>query len=115
MHQGNLELFLIFLLAAVIAVPLFRRFGLGAVLGYLFAGLLMGPFGLRVVKDPAAVLSFSELGDENDQVQRRVLFVDEARLILSPVAAFANKKPRSGGAFSLQAGCAAAYITGVPT
>ena len=63
MHgQGNLELFLIFLLAAVVAVPLFRRFGLGAVLGYLFAGLLMGPFGLRVVKDPAAVLSFSELG-----------------------------------------------------
>ncbi len=62
MHQGNLELFLIFLLAAVIAVPLFRRFGLGAVLGYLFAGLLMGPYGLRVVTDPAAVLSFSELG-----------------------------------------------------
>ena len=43
-------------------MPLFRRFGLGAVLGYLFAGLLMGPYGLRVVKDPAAVLSFSELG-----------------------------------------------------
>ncbi len=62
MHQGNLELFLIFLLAAVVAVPLFRRLGLGAVLGYLIAGLLMGPFGLRVVKDPAAVLSFSELG-----------------------------------------------------
>ena len=62
MHQGNLELFLIFLLAAVVAVPLFQRFGLGAVLGYLFAGLLMGPYGLRVVKDPAAVLSFSELG-----------------------------------------------------
>jgi glutathione-regulated potassium-efflux system protein KefB len=62
MHQGNLELFLIFLLAAVVAVPLFRRFGLGAVLGYLFAGLLMGPYGLRLVKDPAAVLSFSELG-----------------------------------------------------
>src|SRR5512142_3204997 len=62
MHQGNLELFLIFLLAAVVAVPLFRRFGLGAVLGYLFAGLVMGPFGFRLVKDPAAVLSFSELG-----------------------------------------------------
>ncbi len=62
MHQGNLELFLIFLLAAVVAVPLFRRLGLGAVLGYLIAGLLMGPFGLRVVNDPAAILSFSELG-----------------------------------------------------
>ena len=38
MHdQGNLELVLIFLLSAVIAVPLFRRFGLGAVLAYLVA------------------------------------------------------------------------------
>jgi monovalent cation:proton antiporter-2 (CPA2) family protein len=62
MHQGNLELFLIFLLAAVVAVPLFKRFGLGAVLGYLFAGVLMGPFGLKLVKEPDSVLHFSELG-----------------------------------------------------
>jgi len=62
MHQGNFELFLIFLLAAVVAVPLFKRMGLGAVLGYLFAGVLMGPFGFRLVKDPAAVLAFSEFG-----------------------------------------------------
>ncbi len=61
-NQGNLELFLIFLLAAVIAVPLFRRFGLGAVLGYLFAGAVMGPFGFKVVSDPASTLAFSELG-----------------------------------------------------
>ena len=63
MHgQGNLELFLIFLLSAVVAVPLFRRFGLGAVLGYLFAGVVIGPYGFRVVTDPASVLAFSELG-----------------------------------------------------
>ena len=63
MHgQGNLEVFLIFLIAAVVAVPLFRRLGLGAVLGYLVAGVLMGPFGWRLVKDPASVLAFSELG-----------------------------------------------------
>ncbi|MEO8161107.1 MAG: cation:proton antiporter, partial [Arenimonas sp.] len=62
MHQGNLELFLIFLLAAVLAVPLFKRMGLGAVLGYLFAGVVMGPYGFRLVKDPASVLAFSELG-----------------------------------------------------
>lgn len=63
MHsQGNLELFLIFLLAAVIAVPLFRRFRLGAVLGYLFAGAVMGPYGFKVVNDPASILAFSELG-----------------------------------------------------
>ncbi len=63
MHgQGYLELFLIFLLAAVVAVPLFRRFGLGAVLGYLFAGVVMGPFGLHLVKDTESMLAFSELG-----------------------------------------------------
>ncbi|HMB56255.1 MAG TPA: monovalent cation:proton antiporter-2 (CPA2) family protein [Arenimonas sp.] len=63
MHgQGNLELFLIFLVAAVLAVPLFRRLGLGAVLGYLVAGAVMGPFGFKLVKDPASTLAFSELG-----------------------------------------------------
>src|SRR4249919_2528636 len=62
MHQGNLELFLIFLVAAVVAVPLFRRLGLGAVLGYLFAGAVMGPFGLKLVKDPSSTLAVSELG-----------------------------------------------------
>src|SRR6185369_11365123 len=63
MHeQGYLELFLMFLLAAVVAVPLFRRFGLGAVLGYLFAGVVMGPFGLGLVKDAESMLAFSELG-----------------------------------------------------
>jgi glutathione-regulated potassium-efflux system protein KefB len=62
MHQGSLELFLIFLLAAVLAVPLFKRMGLSAVLGYLFAGVLMGPYGFRLVSDPQAVLHFSEFG-----------------------------------------------------
>ena len=61
MH-GNLELFLIFLVAAVVAVPLFRRLGLGGVLGYLFAGVVMGPFGMKVVNDPSSTLAVSELG-----------------------------------------------------
>jgi len=47
---------------AVVAVPLFRRFGLGSVLGYLAAGLLIGPFGLKVVQEPEAVLHVAELG-----------------------------------------------------
>jgi monovalent cation:proton antiporter-2 (CPA2) family protein len=48
--------------AAVVAVPLFRRAGLGSVLGYLAAGLAMGPFGLRVVEEPEAMLHVAELG-----------------------------------------------------
>src|SRR5262245_23650657 len=48
--------------AAVIVVPLFRRLGLGSVLGYLAAGLAIGPFGLGLFSDPAAILHVAELG-----------------------------------------------------
>lgn len=48
--------------AAVIAVPLFRRIGLGSVLGYLAAGLIIGPFGFKLFTDPHAVLHLAELG-----------------------------------------------------
>lgn len=48
--------------AGVVAVPLFKRLGLGSVLGYLAAGLALGPFGLRVVSDPEAIFSAAELG-----------------------------------------------------
>src|SRR5688572_22966595 len=63
MHDSAaLEVALVFLLSAVIAVPLFRRFGLGAVLGYLVAGVVIGPDGLRVVQDAESVLAASEFG-----------------------------------------------------
>lgn len=48
--------------AAVIAVPVFRRIGLGSVLGYLAAGLTIGPFGLGLVHDPQTILHVAELG-----------------------------------------------------
>jgi len=50
------------LAAMVVAATLFRRFGLGAVLGYLAAGLLIGPSGLRLVSDPESVLHVAEFG-----------------------------------------------------
>ena len=50
------------LAAGVIAVPIFKRLGLGSVLGYLAAGLVVGPFGLKLVADPQAVLHAAELG-----------------------------------------------------
>ena len=50
------------LAAAVVAVPLFKRFGLGAVLGYLAAGLIIGPFGVGMIQDAEAVLHVAELG-----------------------------------------------------
>ena len=48
--------------AAVVAVPLFKRLGLGAVLGYLSAGLAMGPFGLGWFQDAGTILHIAELG-----------------------------------------------------
>lgn len=52
----------LFLLAAVVAVPLFKRLGLGAVLGYLAAGLVIGPSGLGLISDVESILHFSEFG-----------------------------------------------------
>ncbi|SNR62474.1 Kef-type potassium/proton antiporter, CPA2 family [Methylobacillus rhizosphaerae] len=52
----------IYLGAAVLAVPIFRRIGLGSVLGYLFAGVVIGPWGLGLVADTDTVLHFSEFG-----------------------------------------------------
>ena len=48
--------------AAVVAVPLFKKLGLGSVLGYLAAGLAIGPFGLKLFSDPQAILHTAELG-----------------------------------------------------
>ncbi|MYN01159.1 potassium transporter [Pseudoduganella sp. DS3] len=52
----------VLLAAAVIGVPLFRRLGLGSVLGYLSAGLFIGPFGFGLFSDPEAILHIAELG-----------------------------------------------------
>ena len=57
-----LEIAGIFLLTAVLLVPLFRRLGLGAVLGYLAAGMLIGPWGLGLAGDVDATLEFAEFG-----------------------------------------------------
>lgn len=50
------------LAAGVVAVPIFRRIGLGSVLGYLAAGLAIGPYGLRLVTNPQAILAAAQFG-----------------------------------------------------
>ena len=59
---GELVRVVTLLAAAVIAVPLFKRLGLGSVLGYLAAGLIIGPFGLKFFDDPQAIIHVAELG-----------------------------------------------------
>lgn len=52
----------IFLAATLVAVPLFKKLKLGAILGYLIAGVLIGPSVLNLVSDPFTILHFAELG-----------------------------------------------------
>lgn len=61
-HGNDLVRVVALLAAAVVAVPLFKRLGLGSVLGYLAAGLAIGPFGLGLFTDPQAILHVAELG-----------------------------------------------------
>jgi glutathione-regulated potassium-efflux system ancillary protein KefC/glutathione-regulated potassium-efflux system protein KefB len=53
---------IVYLLAAIIMVPISRRLGLGSVLGYLAAGIVIGPFGAKLIQDPEHILHFAELG-----------------------------------------------------
>lgn len=52
----------IFLGSALLAVPLFKRLGLGSVLGYLAAGAVIGPYGLGLFSDVDGILHFAEFG-----------------------------------------------------
>src|ERR1700759_3671718 len=61
-EHGMLFDVMIYLAAAVICVPLAKRFRLGAVLGYLAAGSASGPYGLRFVRDVHSILHFAEFG-----------------------------------------------------
>lgn len=62
-HSGSFLLpILVFLAAAVLAVPLFRAAGMGAVIGYLAAGVAIGPHGLGLIGDAQATLPVAELG-----------------------------------------------------
>jgi glutathione-regulated potassium-efflux system protein KefB len=61
--QGNDLVQVVALLGAgVVAVPIFRRLGLGSVLGYLAAGLVIGPYGIGLFSNPQAILHIAEIG-----------------------------------------------------
>ena len=59
---GELAKAVVVLAAGVVAVPLFKRLGLGSVLGYLAAGLAVGPFGLGFFSEAQTILHIAELG-----------------------------------------------------
>ena len=90
--------------AAVIAVPLFKRAGLGSVLGYLAAGLAIGPFGLRLFTDPQAILHVAELGV--------VMFLFIIGLEMQPSRLWSLRREIFGLGLAQVAACGA-LITGV--
>ena len=61
-HGSFLAQAFVYLTAAVLSVPIASRLGLGSVLGYLIAGVLIGPFGFHLVGDQTDVLHFAEFG-----------------------------------------------------
>jgi glutathione-regulated potassium-efflux system ancillary protein KefC len=101
----------VYLAAAVVFVPLASRLRLGAVLGYLFAGCLIGPFGLGLVKDIDAILRFAEFGV--------VLMLFAIGLELDPARLWAMRAPVFGGGSLQMAVCggllaAAGLAVGLP-
>ena len=90
--------------AAVIGVPIFKRIGLGSVLGYLAAGLLLGPSGLALIADPASVLTIAELGV--------VMFLFIIGLEMEPSKLWALRKQIFGLGL-IQVAVCAALLTGV--
>ncbi len=61
-HSGILTDVLVFLLVAVVVVPLFQRFRTSPILGYLAAGVLIGPFGLSIISDTESARALAEFG-----------------------------------------------------
>ncbi|MBB4843611.1 glutathione-regulated potassium-efflux system ancillary protein KefC [Paucibacter oligotrophus] len=87
-HQTWLHLPLVFLAAAVLAVPLARWLRLGSILGYLVAGVLIGPAVLGLVSSPATILEVAEFGV--------VLMMFLVGLELEPKRLWAMRRPIFG-------------------
>ncbi len=95
---------LIYLSAAVIAVPLARKLGLGAIIGYLTAGIVIGPWGLGLVSNVQDILHFSEFGV--------VLMLFLIGLELEPKRLWSMRRPIFGWGGAQMLACAA-LITGI--
>jgi glutathione-regulated potassium-efflux system ancillary protein KefC len=102
---------LIYLSAAVIAVPLSKALGLGSIIGYLAAGIAIGPWGLRLVSNVEDILHFAEFGV--------VLMLFLVGLELEPRRLWSLRRPIFGWGSAQVLGCAAllfaaALLAGAP-
>ena len=98
---------LIYLSAAVIAVPIAKRLGLGAVLGYLLAGAVIGPWGFRLITDVTDIMHFAEFGV--------VLLLFLIGLELNPKRLWEMRKPIVGmGGAQVLASAALIFAVALP-
>ncbi|MDE2792115.1 MAG: monovalent cation:proton antiporter-2 (CPA2) family protein [Paracoccaceae bacterium] len=109
--MAYLEQVAIFLAAAVVVVPLVRRAGMGSVLGYMLAGVIVGPWALDLVHDEQEILHLAELGV--------VLLLFVIGLELQPRRLWAMRRAvfgLGGGQFVLTASALAgfAFALGLP-
>ena len=102
-HGSWLTGSLVYLAAAVLAVPLAKALGLGSIIGYLAAGIAIGPWGLKLVSDPQDMLHFAEFGV--------VLMLFLVGLELEPRRLWALRRPIFGWG-SVQLVGSAALLTG---
>ncbi|MGE4242919.1 glutathione-regulated potassium-efflux system protein KefC [Ramlibacter sp.] len=94
----------IYLAAAVIAVPVARALGLGSILGYLAAGIVIGPWGLKLVSNVQDILHFAEFGV--------VLMLFLVGLELEPRRLWSLRRPIFGWGSAQVLGCAALLFAG---
>lgn len=92
----------IYLSAAVIAVPLSKALGLGSIIGYLAAGIAIGPWGLGLVSDVQDILHFAEFGV--------VLMLFLVGLELEPTRLWNLRRPIFGWVSAQVIGCALAAV-----
>ena len=102
MEHSLLTNALVYLAAAVVAVPLAKRLGLGAVLGYLLAGMAIGPWGLGLIREVEDILHFSEFGV--------VLLLFLIGLELEPSRLWSMRRPIFGWGSAQVAGVTAALF-----
>lgn len=103
MDGGLLVSIFVFLTAACVLVPLSKLSGLGSVIGYLIAGVIIGPFVLGAINDPETILHFSEFGV--------VMMLFLIGLELKPQELW-NMRGRLLGLGGLQVGLTTALLTG---
>ncbi|MBI1889910.1 MAG: glutathione-regulated potassium-efflux system protein KefC [Burkholderiales bacterium] len=102
MEHGLLLNAMIYLVATVVMVPVAKRLGLGAVLGYLLAGIAVGPWGFGLINGVEDILSFSEFGV--------VLLLFLIGLELDPKRLWSMRRPIFGWGGLQVAACSAALF-----